>query len=809
MFETAAAQPASASPTPPEAASPAPVPPSTSPPPSPSAVESPAPADRVPAPHRWQRFAGYSGAAALTCILLFFGLRLDRADLKAPLGYDLDSLLILPLVKATIERGPGGHWRNEHVGVGVTAPGRADFQELHDYPVIDLLHLVLVWGLSQFIANVVAVYNLYYLLTYPLTTLTAMMALRQLRLTLPAAATGGILYAFLPYHYQRWEYHYFLSAYWLVPLSLLPALAICRGEFPYYRREADGVWRRRLATWPSVGLLALGVAVASAGAYYAFFACAITAFAGIYGWVAFRNWRAAAGAGGLVAIIVAVGILHHLPTVVYQWQHGRNPVTDRFPEEADAYGLKIAHLLMPIPDHNLRFLANLRVRYYSPHRPSEDENAGSLGIVGSAGLVGLMVVLLFPRRRTWPYGPLAAMVLFALLLGTIGGVGSIFNLLVTSQIRAYNRISVFIAFLCLFAALWAIDQYLLSFSGRRAARRRYGAWVAICMLGFLDQVPYAWFKSEIVTTLDTHASRFRADAAFFSQIEETMPPGSKIFCLPYAPYPEHKPIEKMPIYEHSRGYIHTHSLYWSYGAMKGREADAWHREVAFEKPDQLLNRIVFGGFDGLLIDSRGFPLTKAGPPGLALISALNEQYRAVARERIARLPVIAHSDGRQFFVDLRPYRELLKLQDPVYYAQGVQREQDWVAVLWLDGFSSPESPGHYDNLRYGPIDGTVWFVNPSDRVRTFSLRMTFGADSPGPFKMRLSGLKEMEFELDKKPTDWGATPTRYGEEVAFDVEIPPGRHALRIHCTPPSHFVATDHRKLCYFILNFKRAEKP
>src|SRR5262249_31522185 len=149
----------------------------------------------------------------LTCLLVAAGLRLDAADITAPFYYDEDALLILPMVKATLER--GSHWRNERMGY----PG---VQELHDFPVVDHLHFALIWLLGRAFSNAVVVFNLYYLLTYPLTTLAAMYTFRRLGLTLPAAALGGLLYAFLPYHYMRGENHYFLSAYWLVPLSMLP-----------------------------------------------------------------------------------------------------------------------------------------------------------------------------------------------------------------------------------------------------------------------------------------------------------------------------------------------------------------------------------------------------------------------------------------------------------------------------------------------------------------------------------------------------------------------------------------------------------
>ena len=280
-----------------------------------------------------------------------------------------------------------------------------------------------------------------------------MIAFRHLRLSLPAAAVGGLLYSFLPFHYQRWENHYFLAAYWLVPLSLLPSFAICRGNLPFFTREPNGAYRRDLTSWRTLGYVVLGIAIASGGAYYAFFTCALLAFAGLYAWVVFRHWHAAASAGALIAIMVLVGILHHAPTFRYQWENGRNPVTDRMPEEADSYGMKIAHLILPIPDHNLTVLANIRVHYLVPNRPCEGENAGSLGIVGTAGLLGMVIVVLLPYRRGWPYGPLAALTLFTLLLSTVGGFGSVFNLIVTPKFRAYNRISVFIAFLCLLRPL--------------------------------------------------------------------------------------------------------------------------------------------------------------------------------------------------------------------------------------------------------------------------------------------------------------------------------------------------------------------
>jgi hypothetical protein len=859
MFETAPAPPLP---------SPSVLTPDTSPAPE-TPASARAPADMLPPPSLRERLAWYLGALALTCILIFLGLRLDRVNLRAPFYYDLDALLILPMVKATTERGLGGHWRNDRMGAGVTADRPSQIMELHDFPVIDLLHFTVIWLLSKVVTHVVVLFNLYFLLTFPLTTLTAMIVFRHLGLTLPAAAVGGLLYSFLPYHYQRWENHYFLAAYWMVPLSLLPIFAICSGRFPFFQRMPNGTYERRIRSTRTIGYVILGAGVASAGAYYAFFACALTAFAGLYSWAVYRSWRALAAAGAVIAVIVVVGLLHHIPSIIYQWKYASNPITNRQPEEADSYGLKIAHLVLPIPDHNLSILANLRVRYLVPNRASEGENSGSLGIVGTAGLLGLLIVILLPYRRGWPYGPLAALMLFAVLLGTIGGFGSVFNLVVMSQIRAYNRISVFIAFFCLLAALWTIDRYLVtrrwpvplhyviyplipplwfllvllrktgpawrdraerfrhSLSTRTASGTLF-AWAGIFLIGFLDQTPYAWFKSGITKTINSHAGRFLADEQFFAEIEATMPPGSKVFCLPYAPFPEHSAIAKMPVYEHARGYIHTRTLIWSYGAMKNREADAWHLNVAapvmaepFDKLPRVVvafvDRIVCAGFDGLLIDTRGFTLTKDGDRARAIMTAISIRHADLVQARTKRqiqdaerLTVIPHADSRQFFIDLRPYREELRQAFPGHYEELTRKEQDWVALLWLDGFESPEQPIYHDLIRFAPRKASAWFVNPSNRDRKFGLWMTFGADTPGPFQMRLSGLVHDEFTLDRPPTDWsGGFPARSGESRYYEVTVPPGRHPIRFHCTPPSHFVPADNRRHCFFIMFFRREEIP
>lgn len=812
----------------------------------PPAEEPVAPADLVPQPSRRERLAWYAGAMLLSLALIAVGLRLWDRDFRAPFYYDLDALLYLPLVKTTIET--GSHWRTERLG----APGE---QALYDFPIIDHLHLAILWGLGRVFSDLLVVYNVYSLLTYPLTVLTAMWVLRWLKLTLPAAAVGGVLYAFLPYHQERYQYHYFLAAYWWVPVSLVPGLAICRGNLPYFRRGADGrypavsidwpavraaargavrgsraAWAaalgwavrasgtalRALSTRRSLGYLALGAVTASAGAYYAFFACAAYSFAGVYGWVTHRTWRAAASAALCVAPVVGIGLAYHIPTFVYQYRYGENPVTRRYPEEAESYGLKIAHLLLPTTDHNVRPLANLRAAYSSTMRPADGENAGSLGFIGGAGLVALLVLAVFPHRRRWPEGALVALTLALVLLTTLGAFGSLFNLLVTPQIRAYNRISVFLAFLSFFAVLWWLDRFLLTRTGRRMRKARYPVLAAVLLFGYFDQTPWSYNPANPrgMEAIDLFAARYRADRDYFRKIEGTMPAGAQVFCLPYSAFPESPAVNKMAAYEHARGYILTDTLRFSFGAIKGREADAWAKDVSFipiKETERMLKRLVARGFDGLHIDGRGFQVSKSVNLAAFLVHECHTAYAAEVGRGGVRLPEIVHEDGRQFFLDMRPFREAWRDKKPAEYARQHAHETEWVAPLWLGGFSITEPIHEGEWLYWGPFDADLVLVNPTDRTRWFDLSFVIGVEVYGPFDVTIGAPINDRFLLDKvhDPSD-PLDLRRHGQFKRYPkVEVGPGQTRIHFRCRPPHYFLPFDRRNLCYYIKEFRMHEVP
>jgi phosphoglycerol transferase len=133
-------------------------------------------------------------------------------------------------------------------------------------------------------------------------------------------------------------------------------------------------------------------------------------------------------------------------------------------------------------------------------------------------------------------------------------------------------------------------------------------------------------------------------------------------------------------YSHVRGYLHTKNLRWSFGAMRGREADNWARQTFLEPPEAMIRRLAYRGFDGLFVDKRGLAPERA--------DGIVEGFRRVlgSTADAASAPIV-HEDGQQLFFDLRSYRAWLVSQlGADGYARAAKAEEEQVTVLWLKGF---------------------------------------------------------------------------------------------------------------------------
>lgn len=580
-------------------------------------------------------------AAALACLLILSLLtQLWRLDLSVPFVYRDDSFLFQVWTRSIIDQ---GWYLNDP---RLAAPFGA---EMHDFPMADNLHFGLLKLLAYFDPRWPVVVNLYFLLTFPFVTLSSLFALRQLGIKGGPALVASLLYTFLPYHWFRGEGHLFLAAYYIVPLSILVAIWI------YLETFRDGDFSGRVGTAhqefkrgprsSARGKLLLSLLVcvlqASAGIYYAFFACFLFAVAGAAACCRARSLRPS----GLVLLLLTVTSLgvvaNTAPSLAYMLRHGGNrDVARRAVYESEIYGLKLAPLVLPVEFHDLPPLAKLRARYDRSSTYFNESASGTLGVIGGAAFVGLLGWSLFARaaaRRQPLIDGLAAMNLALVLLGTVGGFGMLFSLLINPQIRAYNRVSVFIAFVCLAAVAVALQWLQLRCATARSRTVFYAFLVLTLAFGVLDQSPAALRPGPAWEALNR--GQFEADAEFVKHVEANVPEGAAVYELPYASFPESPAVHKMDAYEHFRPYLHARSLRFSHGAMRGRDADQWHHSLQELPVVEMLDKVADAGFAGIYIDRRGYADEAA-------------QLEAELASRLGQ-PLISR-DARQSFFVLTP-----------------------------------------------------------------------------------------------------------------------------------------------------------
>lgn len=593
--------------------------------------------------------------AGLTLAAASWVLRLWRADLTVPLRYPPldDTKFYLMLAKGIVEHG----WYSTNSGLG------APFgQQLFDFPQgADNLNLLIIRGLAVLTSNPALVVNLFFLLTFPLTSLSAHLVLRRLGVGAPAAAVSSVLFSLLPYHFFRGESHLLLSAYYAVPLSTLLFLELLGGT-PLLQRRNPGAhralaWSSR-RSWATVGLC---VIIGSENLYYATFALVLLGGAGLVA-LALRRWCTLRD-GGLVMVLILASLAVNLaPSLLYRAQHGANPAVARtaLADETttEAFALRLTNLVLPVPGSRIAPLRHLAARYDHAIAPGYCEACyASLGAVGTVGFGWLAIcalasliggtTLLRSRRAL---GHAGVGVAIALAVGTVGGLSSLSELFLTPDIRAWNRISVFIAGFSLLAVGMLLDALMSSAGTRRWTRVPAALLLPVVLVfGVFEQT-----TPQFVPDYPGAARQWRSDASFVTELEHRLPPGAGVFQLPYVPFPEgyaDTPVGDRVAayatkYEPLRGYLHSDALRWSYGATKGRASD-WSAQLAGQPLPLATAAAAAVGFDGVWLDPAGFEPSQA------------RQILTGLRIVLGVAP-LASPVGDLFFFDLRPYRTRLQ-----------------------------------------------------------------------------------------------------------------------------------------------------
>jgi len=543
-----------------------------------------------------------------------------RFDLDVPLIYSGDGLLILVMIKRLME----GSWLFHSIFMG--APFGSS---LYDYPIPDSGSLLVLKWLGRMSGSAAVALNLYYLLGFPVNAVSAYVVLRKLRVSMALSFAGGFIFTMLPFHFERIQ-HLFYTWYFVAPIFIWYAFKIYRGEF-----IAGSKAPRRVST--SIKDVLILLILSCFGVYYSFFGVLTFITAGIMRYFETRSIKNLYGMILAVAIVTFGIVANVTPNLIDRYEHVPNhEAAERSPIEAELYGLKTVQLLLPRLNHRFTPAAKVTDRYASTFPLVNENMTSSLGLIGGIGFIALLLSALAPRlRQDERFFILASITLALLLFCSVGGFSALFAVLITPLIRAWNRVSVFIAFTSIAATLLMIEQLLAH--GR--ARRHLERWAALtavvlCAFAVWDQTTAACSSCLRATSDDFHN-----DAQFAANIEKQVPKNGSIYQLPYIAFPEGDAVNRLGGYDPARVYLGSSTLRWSYGAMRGRPADLFFRVLATESIDRQVEVARQLCFSGIYVDRRGYA------DGGAIIETQLQRI-------LGKPPVIISRSKQQIFFDL-------------------------------------------------------------------------------------------------------------------------------------------------------------
>jgi phosphoglycerol transferase len=595
---------------------------------------------------------------AIVGTALVWLLDLIPKSLRDPLGYESGDVLgVASSAQTIIETG----WVQETSRLG--APYGL---ELYDYPVGgDNAHYLMMKVMSWVTGDWVLILNVFFLLTFFTAAWSSYLCQRWVGAGRVAAIVTSTLFAFAPFHLLRGLGHLMLASYFVVPVGVL--LAVKAGSAASESGRAMHPRDRIAQMIPWILLCAL---VGSCGAYYAIFGVVVIVIASLLIAVSHRVWAPIQRGALFAAGITVTFIINVMPSVLYQQREGVNPlVAQRTPIELDIYGLRLIQMLTPIPGHWFGPLADVSADLLVGY-PSETSQF--LGLVAACGLVWMLswlaVRLLRARTDADPVRSLlAAITLILILVGTTGGLAWLLTLVGFIEIRAWNRLSIVVAFTSLTWLALTVGPLARRWASGRPHRRwiAYGAAALVVVGGLADQASFSRPRDP-----DAINAEFDADRAFFSKVESLLPRGAMVYQLPYVRFPEEPARFASGQYDLLRPYLHSRHLRWSYGGMKGRDAE-WQENITNLDKDDLLDALNAVGFLGLVIDTYAYE-----DVGVATVAEFGQLLDAQPFRSI---------DGRWVFFDLSDLRsrysqgELDSLRERTLEHTAVTYEGCWPA----------------------------------------------------------------------------------------------------------------------------------
>lgn len=524
--------------------------------------------------------------SSIICTLIFLWFIYDGwcRDWLVPITYNNDGLGAVAIFKK-IQMGQG---------LGYFEQFKAPFEE-QVYTQDFFFSYILAKFIMIFTDEIGLATNLFWISTYVLTCITTYIFMRKLGCSYPVVLMSVLIYNFLPYHYFRIE-HFWLMGCYFIPLVGCLVIDIFK----------NNMGKKQYFFW-TIECLLIGLN----GIYYSFFSIIVIAIATFICVINEKKLKTILPCIFDIAFIVLpIILLIFLPMKMAGSSNHLVLSADRPLGQIDYYGMKLLLMLLPIVGHRIPALDEFTRQIYKEIGLNNETYAISLGLIMAIGLAISIIYTIKKEKNDWE-----SMVSFfgfinivIIIFASAGGIANFVGIFVTTLVRCYNRMVVFVALFSVASVGMIIDNIKY---------KRNICKVFLCVLlsfiGVLDQTSsyfasyelYDISEEQFVYSNDENAANFYSDKAFFEQINNYLDNEKMVYVEPIIPQ---KALSESSL---QRIKLYLYNISSTFCSVEDTDYVNWYNELERESIEVKIKALSILGYSGVILDKSVFETENA------------------------------------------------------------------------------------------------------------------------------------------------------------------------------------------------------
>ncbi len=536
-------------------------------------------------------------------------------DLNVPLQVGGDVTGILMNLKATLRDEKWGHF------TGLGAPFYSNLYRafLPGYQDGYIPNLIM-YLITIFTNSMEYGINGYYIISSGLSAVCAYYMIRKSEVKRPYSFAGAIIYALIPGHFLRSEFHLYIGSCFSLPLIVVVAENVgkgktCKDIFRNKDKLSFSEVIKSNSREQNLGLLFFAL-ITFCTIYYGVFSLMLLTFCTVYCLVENKKVRYIFYYFQYVVELCVCVLVIYLPKIL---ANQVDPLletidlTTRSVPDVEVYGGKFIQYIMPVSGHRISLFSKVS-DLYSTQFPLVNENSwASLGAIMSIGFVIGILVCFFNKgilsKKLDLYGK---MELFMFCVSTVGGLGAVVGL-IYYNIRCYNRFSFLIGAVGIVISMKLLQRccdWIINHRMKRIWKQIIPIilCLGILVIAILDQttVNMAYTKD----TGKTMATQYKNDSDFVKEIEAYEGDNANILVFPITAGQQvvsgTTDEGLQMLYNDQVLFLHSETSNWSIGSRAGEKGDRWLNWLKYHSVEEQIKIAAVVGFSGIVVYHAGY-----------------------------------------------------------------------------------------------------------------------------------------------------------------------------------------------------------